>query len=852
MNSINKYLTKLLFLISLCWLLTSSTNAQNPVYYVDSTCQAFISLEDSLGSPLSNTPPYLFYINGQSFNNSNLATATFDLSNVSDGFYLYYIVDGNQNYISDTLFLNCGNTPNTQPFIQDSLVNVSSCGGLCDGFAFLNIQNVPQQPFTFYINNDTTPFTSTNNSLSFNNLCPGNYYIKAVDSLGNSYATMFEIDCSNSNSLLNCLSNISIDIKQGNAAKEITINPTNLSSSSSFQDINFLLIDGNNQIRNTITYGCDDLGYHQVGVLLQDSFGRWDTCQTLVQVTDSLRKCSGRTYQVIGNTTAAITCDSCTANYFFQGVNITPSNQQAPGPYSYLWSDGDTTINRFDLCPRRNYTLTIFDANGNAYSTTVTPTCPPTTTNCYNPNIIDTSNINCAGIYAPVCGCDQNTYINACEAELKYGITQWTVGSCANNARSIQTVNNSIPSSFGCDTSVFACNGALNINPFGGIAPYTINWAGGRAIGFNPTGLCAGTYSATIIDATGQTYSRSFSVGSNGCTWPGDTDNSAIVNNFDLLPIGLTYGDSGIIRSNQGINWQGYESNDWFIANPTLNLPNYKHIDSDGSGVIDSLDIDAINLNYGQQYTRTSNFSLQGNIPFFVTSGNAMPGDSLTLDVHLGDSRYQVVDAYGVAFTIQYDPAIVDSIQTSINFDNSWLGSDLLSVQKNFSNRGELQIAVTRKDKTPITGWGTLGRLSFTIRDDLIMSRTNNTDTTVTLPLTIGAVRLIDERNQEIGTNRSTGVVTLSPKMNTQEISFLTEGIHVYPNPTTTNLYISSEKFFLEQIQLWNSTGQLVYQKRATNGLNQNITTDQLPQGVYIIKVQTTGGIYTQKVMVLK
>lgn len=848
MNFRANYIKNFILLFTF-WLIGSSLQAQTSVSYVDSTCQVFLALDDSTGNPLSTSPPYLFNVQGRVFSNNNLATANFDFSAIPDGSYPYYVVDGNQNYYRDTLVLNCGNTGvNNAPYISDSTSNASNCtSGLCNGFTVLEVQNIGPQPFLFYIDNDP-PISSTNNTLTITNLCSGTYYVQAEDTSGNRYATMIQIGCDNAPSLLNCFPNVSFDLGPDGS---VLVSPSDFSSSQPYQDPNFLLIDANGQVTSNITFTCEDLGYYQLGILARDSFNRWDTCQVLVQIEDSLSRCNGSGYQFVDNIGSASDCDTCTASYSFQGINLIANNQQILPPYSFLWSDGDTTSIRNNLCPRVDYTFTVFDRDGNAYITTVTPPCPLSTPgSCYNPNILD-STINCPVLYAPVCGCNQVTYRNACEAELKYGISQWTAGACPDNSRAFQITSSISASSFGCDTSLLNCNGSILINPFGGVSPYTINWAGGRASGFNPSGLCAGSYSATISDNVGNTIYRSFTVGVDGCVWPGDTDDNTSVNNFDLLPIGLTYNTTGFSRNNISINWQGQTSSFW-SNNQIPNLPDYRHIDCDGSGTIDSIDIDAIIVNYGRRYARSSTNSLQGNIPFFVTSGNASPGDTIELDVHLGDSRFPVTDAYGVAFTIQYDPNVMDSAKTNINFNNSWLGSDLLSIQKNFSNTGDLEIAVTRKDGNPITGFGALARVSFTIRDDLIMGKATSTDTTVNTPLTIGVVRLIDENNREIGTNRTTGIVTLTPTTNVRKLPILEDGVYVFPNPATKQLHISSEQFAIENIQLWSTTGQLLHEKVASNGWNQSILVNQFPIGIYILKVQTNGGVYTQKITVLK
>jgi hypothetical protein len=48
--------------------------------------------------------------------------------------------------------------------------------------------------------------------------------------------------------------------------------------------------------------------------------------------------------------------------------------------------------------------------------------------------------------------------------------------------------------------------GSITVTPSGGTPAYTIRWTDGTTSGFNPTGLHAGIYAATITDGTGCTY----------------------------------------------------------------------------------------------------------------------------------------------------------------------------------------------------------------------------------------------------------------------------------------------------------------------------------------------------------
>jgi hypothetical protein len=48
---------------------------------------------------------------------------------------------------------------------------------------------------------------------------------------------------------------------------------------------------------------------------------------------------------------------------------------------------------------------------------------------CIDPSLINL-NVLCPAVWAPVCGCDGNTYSNTCEATNYGGVTSWTDGEC--------------------------------------------------------------------------------------------------------------------------------------------------------------------------------------------------------------------------------------------------------------------------------------------------------------------------------------------------------------------------------------------------------------------------------------
>lgn len=333
--------------------------------------------------------------------------------------------------------------------------------------------------------------------------------------------------------------------------------------------------------------------------------------------------------------------------------------------------------------------------------------------------------------------------------------------------------------------------------------------------------------------------------------WPGDSDYNEVANHFDVLNLGLAYGATGPIRPDANLIWRGQWAPDWGQTTPATDI-DYKHIDTNGDGVINIADTTAISINWGRAVNLSPNpmteyrsspdeIEMQG-APIYIEAHTVRPGETVTFDVKLGDSDNPIEGAYGLAFTVVYDPLAVVYGSAKASFQNSWLGelgTNMIALVKDDPSNHRLHIGMTRIDQLDVNGNGAIGQISMTIEDVIFR------DTEYEMPFRVENVRLIRTTEEEIQISQKQTIGTVSDTpLDVEDLRDL-ERVKLFPNPTTDVLNIQYESIQVDGIQILSPNGQLLREYKAMN----QISLRELPPSTYLLRFISAGGVFFKKVV---
>lgn len=329
--------------------------------------------------------------------------------------------------------------------------------------------------------------------------------------------------------------------------------------------------------------------------------------------------------------------------------------------------------------------------------------------------------------------------------------------------------------------------------------------------------------------------------------WPGDTDNNGIANYIDLLNIGLAHGSTGPTRLDNSLDWYGRKALPW--VNSFRDGTNYKHADANGDGVVDDADLEVLDLNYGkirggliEPPVLDTVIATMGDPSIFVDlpeSGEFPNGSAVSFPVILGSENQGVESVYGIAFTIEYNPSVLDPSTLKLTIPDSWLGDveDLLIIQRHYPERGLLEVAISRKNGESVTGSGAIALMTTIIADVVGFS---------VIEVGVKQVKAIRVNGFSIPVNPETRIAKITGSITATD-NWETSGLGIYPNPIHDVLHLDNRSNeVIKSIEVLNPQGKVM---KVFIRPESSILLSDLPVGLYLLKVQLGDSFYHTQIV---
>ena len=368
--------------------------------------------------------------------------------------------------------------------------NDISCNGVCDGLAVAQVSG-GSTPYTYaWSNGGTTD--------SISGLCAGTYTVTLTDGAGCSVVDSVTI--TEPAAIVTAISNIGSAGCGGACDGTATVTVT----SGGTGPFTYLWTSGGTAATDTTL--CAGMNY----VTVTDANGCTAIDSALITAPNALAVTVNPT-----DVSCTGVCDGTATAVVTGGVT----------PYTYAWPSGGSLPTENGLCAG-NYTFTLTDATG----CTVTV---PFTIGDPGPIVLGFSNVNdptCAG------NCDGTATVNITSGGTAPFTYLWTTGAItdtitglcagtytvtvtdANGCTGVDSVNLADPPVLtatltGVDASCNGtCDGEAQVAVSGGVGPYSYSWSSGGSTP-NVNGLCAGTHTVTVTDASGCTLVDSTVIG---------------------------------------------------------------------------------------------------------------------------------------------------------------------------------------------------------------------------------------------------------------------------------------------------------------------------------------------------
>lgn len=329
--------------------------------------------------------------------------------------------------------------------------------------------------------------------------------------------------------------------------------------------------------------------------------------------------------------------------------------------------------------------------------------------------------------------------------------------------------------------------------------------------------------------------------------YPGDVTNNGVVNNLDFLHLGIAYNYAGPPRDSALSVFTPQQATPWMYS--FADGRNLAYADCNGDGFVNYYyDAFPLYTNYGLQ--RSGNVTpdvfiagLQGVDPPLRFDHAAAPasvggGQLITLPVELGSAALPAEDVYGVAFSLYFDPALIEPNSVMFNFnETSWANpdNDRIWMYKKVANN-RVDVAWVRTDRNQKNGFGRIGYLDFVIVVDIIPYQSQQ------FPMELRDMKLMDKFGNYATVAGDTLWLTVpsDSALSGAHAPLREPRVSIMPNPATTEVLLHCAEE-MERVRLTDLLGKLVLDKDV-QGTEAMLNLQALPDGIYQLRIETEHG----------
>ncbi len=340
--------------------------------------------------------------------------------------------------------------------------------------------------------------------------------------------------------------------------------------------------------------------------------------------------------------------------------------------------------------------------------------------------------------------------------------------------------------------------------------------------------------------------------------FPGDANNDGRCNHVDILPIGILQGQEVFPRFFPTLDWLPQQFPPFPGQLPVSGV-NFAFSDSDGNGLIEPLDLDALALNYdllqNQSQPPPQPYILDDTL--HTTNIPCLRLRFLQDTVMVGDTAIVVLEfvapiilppseaALGFAVSLKYETDNVKDSLTRVYVDS--MPGDLMFIASAVNFRdiwrtpsGTIEIGVAGKGKNTLNLTRKLAFIIIEV-DDILRSGEAK-------PFTIafGEVLMINKDEQVLRVKLQTDTVILFQPTDAV-IHPEPLALRLSPNPVREMLHIESPDVPMERLEVFSTLGDLVY---SVNGSGENrfdLSVETLPFGLWLLAVRTRDGVILRK-----